>query len=292
MISFIKRHLNKIGSMLALCGVLFLAIKLHTYSASISFRQIPLEKWFLFVLLTLAYGLLCLLNAFSWKYNLKHCKVTITTLDSISIYGVSQLAKYLPGNVFQFAGRQALGMANNINAKALVKSTFWELILLCLGGAILSALMITILAPFFRPELSIAASITLISLYLVLLNHFTSNEMVKAAFINLTFTFLSGLSFLILLKILNFSTGSLREHEVIGAYILAWLIGLVTPGAPAGVGIREVILLYLFKDSINNEELLFTILLGRMMTVSGDFIFYLIALTCGFLNRSRRLNND
>lgn len=115
--------------------------------------------------------------------------------------------------------------------------------------------------------------------------------MVKSAIINLTFTFLSGLSFLLLLKVLNFSTGNLHNHEIIGAYILAWLIGLITPGAPAGVGIREVILLYLFKNSINDQDLLLTILLGRMMTVSGDFIFYLIALTCGFLKRGRALNN-
>ncbi|WP_372772271.1 hypothetical protein [Pantoea sp. WEP] len=291
MISFIKRHLNKIGSLLALCGLLFLGIKLHNYSLNLTFGQIPLEKWFLFALLTLTYGVLCLLNAFSWKYNLGYCKVTITTLDSISIYGVSQLAKYLPGNVFQFAGRQAIGMANNIDAKALVKSTFWELVILCLGGAILSTLMITIKAPFLNPMLSIGASIIIIGLYLTLLKYFTNREMVKSAIINLTFTFLSGLSFLLLLKVLNFSTGNLHNHEIIGAYILAWLIGLITPGAPAGVGIREVILLYLFKNSINDQDLLLTILLGRMMTVSGDFIFYLIALTCGFLKRGRALNN-
>lgn len=291
MISFIKKHLNKIGSLLALCGVLFLGIKLHTYSANISFNLIPIEKWCLFILLTLAYGILCLLNAISWKYNLKHCHVTINTLDSISIYGVSQLAKYLPGNVFQFAGRQALGMANNINAKALVKSTFWELVLLCLGGAILSTLMITILTPFLTLASAIIATIVFITIYLTLLKHLTSIELAKAAFINLAFTLVSGVSFLLLLKILNFPIGNLQDHEVIGAYILAWLVGLITPGAPAGVGIREVILLYLFKDAISNEDLLLTVLLGRVMTVSGDFIFYVIALTCGFIKKSRSLNN-
>lgn len=277
--------------MLALGGVLFLAIKLHTYSANISFSQIAFEKWFFYILLTFAYGVLCLLNAFSWKYNLKHCRVHITTLDSISIYGVSQLAKYLPGNVFQFAGRQALGMANNINAKALVKSTFWELVLLCFGGAILSTLMITILLPFLTPALSIGATITFLAIYFILLHYFISVQLVKAALINLMFTLLSGISFLLLLKIFNFSTGNLRNHEVVGAYILAWLVGLITPGAPAGVGIREVILLYLFKNAVDNDDLLLTILLGRMMTVSGDFIFYIIALICGYINSNKELNN-
>ena len=274
-----------------MCGVLFLGIKLHTYSANISLNQISIEKWSLFATLTLSYGILCLLNAVSWKYNLKHGGVTVKTLDSISIYGVSQLAKYLPGNVFQFAGRQALGMANNINAKALVKSTFWELVILCCGGAILSTLMVTILVPFLNPVFATFLSAAIIVIYLILFKYFISIDLAKAALINLTFTLISGVSFLLLLKLLNFPTGNLRDHEIIGAYILAWLIGLITPGAPAGVGIREVILLYLFKNSINNEDLLLSILLGRIMTVSGDFIFYVIALTCGFIKKSRNLNN-
>lgn len=289
MISFLKRNLSKIGSSLALLGVLFLGLKLQAYSEKIDFSQISIEKWFFFSMLTLVYGVLCFLNALSWKFNLKHCGVTIKTIDSFSIYGVSQLAKYLPGNVFQFAGRQALGMANNINAKALIKSSFWELVMLCIGGASLSTLMIPILAPFLNSTVAMCMSALIIVLYLFLSKILLSIDFAKAALTNLTFTCISGISFLLIIKILNFQTGTLSDHEIIGAYIFAWLVGLVTPGAPAGVGIREVILLLLFKDSINNEALVITVLLGRLMTVSGDFIFYLLALLCGFLNKKQEL---
>ena len=31
-------------------------------------------------------------------------------------------------------------------------------------------------------------------------------------------------------------------HCFTGAYVIAWLAGLVTPGAPAGVGVRELVM--------------------------------------------------
>jgi hypothetical protein len=59
-----------------------------------------------------------------------------------------------------------------------------------------------------------------------------------------------------------------------GAYIIAWLAGFVTPGAPAGVGIREMVLLLLLKGYIVETDLLMAVLLGRLITVVGDFLFF------------------
>ena len=46
---------------------------------------------------------------------------------AFSIYSLSQLAKYLPGNVFHLAGRQALGVAAGFSGKAFIKSIAGEL---------------------------------------------------------------------------------------------------------------------------------------------------------------------
>jgi uncharacterized membrane protein YeaQ/YmgE (transglycosylase-associated protein family) len=45
---------------------------------------------------------------------------------------------------------------------------------------------------------------------------------------------------------------------ICGAYVVAWLAGLLTPGAPA--------------------DLLTAIVLGRIVTVFGDVVFYLLAV--------------
>jgi uncharacterized membrane protein YbhN (UPF0104 family) len=71
----------------------------------------------------------------------------------------------------------------------------------------------------------------------------------------------------------------------VGAYIVAWLVGLATPGAPAGVGVREVVLYSLLKPFVSDSDLLTAIVLGRMVTVAGDLAYYVVAL--GMSRRSK-----
>jgi hypothetical protein len=59
---------------------------------------------------------------------------------------------------------------------------------------------------------------------------------------------------------------------------------MITPGAPAGVGVRELVLLLLVKGMLTEPDLLVAVLTGRIVTVSGDFIYFLSSLT---LNRSK-----
>ena len=68
---------------------------------------------------------------------------------------------------------------------------------------------------------------------------------------------------------------------VCGAYVIAWLAGLVTPGAPAGVGIREIVLYAILHPFINEADLLTAIVFGRIITVVGDVLFYILALLIG-----------
>jgi uncharacterized membrane protein YbhN (UPF0104 family) len=61
-----------------------------------------------------------------------------------------------------------------------------------------------------------------------------------------------------------------------GAFVVAWLVGLVTPGAPAGVGVRELVLMALLKGLVPEDDLLMAVLLSRVVTVGGDGLFFLV----------------
>lgn len=63
-----------------------------------------------------------------------------------------------------------------------------------------------------------------------------------------------------------------------GAYVFAWLVGLITPSAPAGAGIREAELFLLLHQVLSQQSLLLAILLSREVTIMGDIYFYLFAL--------------
>ena len=44
----------------------------------------------------------------------------------MQVFGVTQLAKYIPGNFFHLASRQTVGMSDGNEAMPLLKSAFWE----------------------------------------------------------------------------------------------------------------------------------------------------------------------
>jgi uncharacterized membrane protein YbhN (UPF0104 family) len=102
-------------------------------------------------------------------------------------------------------------------------------------------------------------------------------DLARAAALQLVFLGVSGIIFATLFKLLG---GDWNVVAVCGAYVIAWLIGLVTPGAPAGVGIRETVLFFLLRHALGQADLLEIILIGRLVTAAGDLIFFLVASVC------------
>jgi len=68
---------------------------------------------------------------------------------------------------------------------------------------------------------------------------------------------------------------------VAGAYVTAWLIGYVAPGAPAGIGIREVAVGYLLAGEVGAATLSLAVVLGRVVTIIGDLAFFAVAVWLG-----------
>ena len=59
--------------------------------------------------------------------------------------------------------------------------------------------------------------------------------------------------------------------------MVAWLIGFATPGAPAGIGIRELVLIQMLGSTIVETELILAVLVGRLVTAMGDILYFTIA---------------
>src|SRR5690606_34622535 len=114
------------------------------------------------------------------------------------------------------------------------------------------------------------------------------SKSLSLAFVNhLLFLSLSAISFVALLHFISPAPLSFFATITIGgAYIFAWLAGLLTPGAPAGAGVREAILLLLLNGIVANVDLLLCIIISRITTVIGDALFFLAAL---LINRRRQL---
>jgi len=275
----LRRNLHWVGSALALTGVGFVAQRLSHYAAGADFSRFSATSWLFVSGVCLAYALAGLMLACGWRNVVGHLGTTISTRAAVGIYGVAQLAKYVPGNVLHLAGRQALGIAAGIPGWTLAKSAVWELALLATAAAGFGLLTLPLLEPACPMALSLGAFAALIGLAAGLAKHLIGPRVARAFAWYTVFLGISGLIFVALLTIVRDPPmdGSLPWLPVCGAYVLAWLGGLVTPGAPAGIGVRELALLFLLKGLVSEEDLVVAILLGRIVTVSGDIFFCLFA---------------
>ena len=268
------------GSGISILAVIFVVGKLKDYGNEIDYSlfsslAIPL------IALSVAYGASNSFLAFAWRNLLRHFGISVTSHWAVRVFGVSQLAKYVPGNIFQFVDRQALGLEAGLPAWPLAKSAIWEIGVLVITGSIF---IILVLPDFhvglpFVFALVVFATTVLIAAWIS--NAWFSRWIAQALGWDVIFLASSGLVFVVVLSLI-LPTETLAGSAIIfvcGAYVVAWLAGLITPGAPAGVGIREVILFALLHPIVNEAELLTAIIFGRIVTVVGDVLFYLMALT-------------
>lgn len=275
----LKRGLHWSGGALAIAGIAFVALRLREYGTDIDFTRFGMVEWSEIVVVALIYGLANLMLAFAWRNLLEKFGTHVTHRWAIKTYGVSQLAKYVPGNIFHLAGRQAIGMAAGVQGWPLAKSSIWELGLLTLAGALFGVLAFPlVVSGATMSNVVIAFILTVISVA-SLLGHYSGRTAARAFVLYVLFFAVSAAIFVGLIKLvssLSLSDASLWL-SLGGAYVLAWLAGFITPGAPAGLGIRELVLLFLLQGLVGGADLLLVIVLGRAITVSGDFMFFMLA---------------
>lgn len=271
-----RRWLNRIGGLLGAAGVVFVALRLASYADEIDAAGIGVGGYVALLGLAVVYGASNLLLALGWWRLLRCLGVTAARGWALRAYAISQLAKYVPGNIFQFAGRQAIGVAAGFGNGPLAKSTALELLLLAAAGA----LFVPLTAPLLYNSTGVivagtAAFLALSVLAIWLAARFGGAEFGRAALCYLGFLVVSGLIFVGTYHVVGDASAVSAVSWIAGAYVLAWLAGMLTPGAPAGIGVREAVLLFLLADLASPPVILLAVVAGRAVTVLGDLGFYL-----------------
>ncbi|MCY1287764.1 hypothetical protein D9M69_383040 [compost metagenome] len=251
-----------------------MALRLKDYSGQIDFSQLDLHGWAKVFGLSLLYGVSNLALAFAWLRILKQLGTSTERNWAIRTYGITQLGKYLPGNIFHLAGRQGLGMAAGYPAWPLAKSTFWELAILCFAGALFGFLALPLVITVVPGYLAVGIFLIAIGSIAIVAKRLSKPDFAKAFCWYVLFLSVSGSLFYCLLDLVSDGPAFQIWPHIAGAFVIAWLIGLVTPGAPAGVGIRELALLLLLGNSVAEADLMLAILLGRIVTIVGDLFFF------------------
>lgn len=298
-----RDHLLKgAGIVLGFAGIGFVIRKIIEYSGQIIFSDISFKHLIVLSVFVLLYAGFNILLAIAWQHILVYLGIKTDRKTAIRVYGLSQIAKYVPGNIFHFAGRQAIGQSKGWPASPLARSVLWELGLLAIAGSFYSILLIPLL---LHSSVSIILS-TVVFLLVVLVvavafRKWLNSEVAWAWCQHVLFLFMAASLFFGVFGVssvgyavnLNLSTYVL----LVGVYVVAWLAGLVIPGVPAGIGVREAVFLWLLQNQLPAGLLLESILLGRLVTILGDVLFYFTSLAIrtdkspnGFKDEERQKN--
>ncbi|NDL64126.1 hypothetical protein GRH90_15390 [Enterobacteriales bacterium SAP-6] len=283
----LKRTLHWAGGGLAFIAIAFLAWRLHGYWDRLDVTQFTPSVWAAVMVLVLVCGGANLLLALSWWLLLTQSGVKATRWWAVSTYGISQLGKYLPGNIVHLAGRQVIGMAAGVPGITLAKSTLWELGLLAIAGSMYGLLAMSLLFNTLPIWISAGLFLSVVCGAGYFLQETTNARVAAAFFLHVVFLASSGAIFVALQGILISTSGlDMQVGLQLGAaYIIAWLAGLMTPGAPAGVGVREFVLMVLTKGILSEPDLLLIVLMARAVSVMGDFVFFLFSITMSTMSR-------
>ena len=288
----LRRGLQWAGSTLCLAGVLFVTLRFYEYGAQISIAHFNAFAWIVLAGFVLVYGAANVLLALAWWDLLGFFGAVTTRAWAVRAYGLSQLAKYVPGNIFHLAGRQAFGLAARLPGWPLAKSSLWELGLMSVTGALFVPLLAPLIARTNSAPWTWATFTTILAIAVGSAWRWFGAPVARAVGLYALFLAVSGFVFVGVLALIapqgGLDLGLLPA--LCGAYVVAWLIGLVTPGAPAGVGVRELVLLFLLGSFISEAESLQAVVLARVVTVAGDVLYFAVAFIMRIEKKSRANN--
>jgi uncharacterized membrane protein YbhN (UPF0104 family) len=300
-----KNIINFLGRLLAVVSIVLLVIKLVHH-----FHEIPPFTWGLSAYLSLlgfvaACVVIGVISSYVWRILLRGGGVFLRLREAYIIMGQSQIAKYLPGNVFHYVGRFALARRQSISTEAIVLSTGAETFVVIATSAaiVIIGLFFSGGMPPWMKETLGTASLLIVFSAIALVAVIVS----AAAFfsIRLRSQIRAGLAYLqvgrvgiamflylvvfsvvgIFLSILTtalwgMNTGVTWYHFTWG-FALAWLLGFITPGAPGGIGIRELVFVGLYGKELGEGLAVGLAVVLRVITSLGDLATFGLAYWLG-----------
>ena len=247
---------------------------------------------------SIIYGLSEFLLSFAWRRLLKMCgHKDISANICNRIYGKSQIAKYIPGNVFHVVGRHILGSQAGIKNLVLAGATIYEIlglisisVLIGFSGMIMFglsniyfSLYQIIIILFFT--LVITSLITALAPYLMSLRGIilpyrgiwdTVLNISKVYIFYFIFFLIAGLLLVIIVN-LFLDINIYITAKLIVIFSISWLAGFIIPGAPGGIGVREAVIIFFITPIIGEAQSVAIAIALRFVTLLGDVWFLMIS---------------
>ncbi len=271
----------------------FLAKALKAHWQEVAAIRIDAAGW---AILAIALGVTMLAHTWAgwvWTWILQELNQPVTRSQFVQIYLQTNIAKYLPGNVWHYYGRISAAKNAGVSTSAATLSVLLEPLLM-----VAAALVIAMLATQTVKANSLLQTLPMLGLATVLIAvhprflnlairflgrmkakatrtavESSAFELVRYPFRpllgELGFLGLRGTGFLLTLLILN--PLELRQIPLVfRAFSLAWLLGTIVPGAPAGLGVFDATVLALLAQRFSPGLVISAIALYRLVSILAE----------------------
>ena len=214
-------------------------------------------------------------SAFIWLAILRWLGASTRT-RWVGVFFQAQLGKYIPGSLWQYAGRTALARAHQIPVRPVAISLPVEFVGSTFGAAVLSLLIFGWLGAVAVPIALLAGGI---GLRLWSNRRSTTGGTGRAAVrvalratpLYIAAWPLTGISFWLTGRALV--AAPLRDLALYsGAFAAAWAIGVIAIYAPGGLGVREAVLVALLRGRIGTADALIVAATSRVVLASVDVV--------------------
>lgn len=314
-----KRWLRWLGSLLAIAGsVVFIGFVLRTLDFASLREHLNPRSLVALGIATLLYTFVMPLSALAWQRTLAALGHRERLFPLVAIVSATQVGKYLPGNVGHHVGRMGLSLALGIPLATLVASMAYEVALLllahlfiALASGALSGPGLAVLLRLGNGDHAIPVAVAIATLGLgalpllsrllprltgVVLKRRDASAPPLLPLPMTTMVEVLGLYAIAMLLtgggLAALSHGLFPGEPIdyallVAAFTLAWAIGFVTPGAPAGLGVREGLLLLMLAHGLGTANAALLILMLRIATTLGDLLCFVAGLA--MMPRARAL---
>ena len=298
-IKSMKNKLNLIGKIISILSVVFIiyaAVKMG-YSLDLSI----IENWKIFLIAVLVGLVIKTLTVFiqgnGWAEWLKFFSGTsFAKRDALKVYVKANIGKYMPGNVMHYVERNLFAKNLGVTQKNAAFCSVLEI-----GGLIIVALVSTVCFSYTqileimqylfgqKYQYVIGLGMVLLLVFVggvswILIKKFGKDfpkiQFLKTLILNLAQYFIVlvalGTILIGLCLSVNYNLNARNTGIILASYIASWVLGFIIPGAPGGIGVRELVLTVLAGNVIGKEYILSLTLIHRGITIVGDFLAYLI----------------
>jgi uncharacterized membrane protein YbhN (UPF0104 family) len=267
----------------------FLASALKQNWAEVSAIEVTRTGWGLIALSLTVTILAHLWSGQIWLLTLREFKQPIQNRWGLQVYLKTNIAKYLPGNVWHFYGRIMTVHQAGVSIGAATLSVLLEPLLMA-SAALLIALVNAEQNHLALQLLSLC--IVLIGVHPRILNPVIKQfrkmklkgqdpQLVAAGGFQIDHypikPFVGQIGFVVLrsmgfiLAVLALSPIQWQQIPILlSSFSLAWLLGLVIPGAPGGIGIFEATALTLLNQQFSPAILLSAVAFYRLISVLAE----------------------